>query len=193
MGDQPPKQIREQLLQQAARLAVEQGSALRLEGAVVAAAAGLGEGDFSLCFADHRAFLLALMVHFLDRARAEAIEALEGAAPGIPRIVTAFVRFWDANCRWRPMRELALHLCCDPEGAEVLRLRSLGAAKITQFELAAIGWKHPAASAWLVTQMCVETAVAEFEAGRELPEMREAVLAYFREPWPRAEAGGAAR
>lgn len=185
MSDRPPKQIRELLLLEAARLAVAQDSATRLNIAEVTAAAKLGESDFYLCFPDRRAFLLDLLKDFLDQTRADAIDALGRVPAGIPRIVAAFESYWDANCRWRPMRELALHFRNDAEGAELLRLRAHGAATIAQYELKAIGWKHPAASARLAMQMCVETAVAEFEVRHPLPDMREATLAYFREPWPK--------
>jgi len=184
MADAGLKQLRERILKAARELSVPRGSALNLADAEVVSAAGVSAGEFASAFADRRAFLLALLTDFLDLARADAIETLAQSESGIPRIAAAFERYWDANLRWRPMRELALYFRVDPEGAEILRARLHGVTLIAQYELNHIEWPHPAAVARLAANMCVETAVAEYEAGRALPELRYSVLNYFREPRP---------
>ena len=160
------------------------GSAVELPEAEVAAAAAITPDQFASAYADRRAYLLALLLDFLDLARADAIDTLEQSESGIPRIAAAFERYWDANLRWRPMRELALHFRADPEGAELLRGRLHGVMLIAQYELKRIEWPLPAAVARLAANMCVETAIAEYVAGRALPELRYSVLNYFREPRP---------
>ncbi|HZR37610.1 MAG TPA: hypothetical protein VFA75_19720 [Nevskia sp.] len=188
MADTDFKQLRERILKAAADLSVPRGSALGLTDAEVIASAGIGADEFPGAFADRRAFLLALLLHFLDLARADAIDTLAQTDSGIPRIAAAFERYWDANLRWRPMRELALHFRGDPEGAEILRARLHGVTLIAQYELGRVGWPHPAAVARLAASLCVETAVAEYEAGHALPELRYSVLSYFREPRPKPYA-----
>ncbi len=184
MADAGLKLLRERILKAARELSVPRGSALGLTDEEVIAAVGITAGEFRDAFADRRAFLLALLLDFLDLARADAIETLAQSESGIPRIAAAFERYWDANLCWRPMRELALHFRFDSEGAEVLRARLHGVTLIAQYELNAIDWPHPAAAARLAANMCVETAIAEYEAGRALPELRYSVLNYFREPRP---------
>jgi hypothetical protein len=188
MAEAGPKELRERILKAARDLSVPRGSALAVTEAELNAAAGVGEEEFRSAFADRRAYLLALLLDFLDLARNDAIETLAQSANGIPRIAAAFERYWDANLRWRPMRELAIHFRADPEGAEILRARLHGVTLIAQYELSRIDWPHPAAAARLAASLCVETAVAEYEAGHALPELRYSVLSYFREPRPKAYA-----
>jgi hypothetical protein len=188
MAEAGPKELRERVLKAARELSVPRGSALQLPDAEVIAAAGIGVQQFHDAFADRRAYLLALLLDFLDLARADAIDTLAQSENGVPRIAAAFERYWDANLRWRPMRELALHFRGDPEGAEILRARLHGVTLIAQYELKRIDWPHPAAAARLAANMCVETAIAEYEAGHALPELRYAVLSYFREPRPKPYA-----
>lgn len=182
---------RDVLLETGKRLALERGSAVWLDAKAVTHTANLPEPVFFANFSDQRGYLLSLMLHFLDLARAEAIEAIGRAPPGIPRVGAAFETYWDANLRWRPMRELAIHFRADPDGTQILRARLNGVVMIAQHELKSIGWPYPAATARLAGNMCVEAAIAEFEAGQKLPEMRGAVMAYFREPRPKVGNGNA--
>lgn len=188
MADAALKQLRERILKAARDLSVPRGSALEVPDAELFAAAGVSEAEFHGAFADRRAYLLALLLDFLDLARADAIDTLSQSESGVPRIVAAFERYWDANLRWRPMRELALHFRADPEGSEILRARLHGVTLIAQYELKRIDWPHAAAAARLAANMCVETAIAEYEAGRALPELRYSVFSYFREPRPKPHA-----
>lgn len=188
MVDAALKQLRERILKAARDLSVPRGSALDLPHAELIVAAGVTEAEFYSAFADRRAYLLALLLDFLDLARADAIDTLARSESGVPRITAAFERYWDANLRWRPMRELALHFRADPEGAEILRARLHGVTLIAQYELNRINWPHAPAVARLAANMCVETAIAEYEAGRALPELRYSVLSFFREPRPKPYA-----
>jgi hypothetical protein len=185
MGEVEVRQLRGRVVAAARRLSVERGSALRLPQADLLAAAGIVQAEFDQAFANRHAFLLALLQDFLDLARADAINSLATAPPGLSRVVTAFERYWEANLRWRPMRELALYFRGDPEGAEIMRARLHGVIMIAQYELTQVGWPHPGATARLAASLCVETAIAEYEARRPLPEMRYAALSYFREPMPK--------
>ena len=182
MSEADLRQWRGRILAAACELSSQRGSALQLGDDEVGAAAGVTPAQFAAAYADRRSYLLALLVDFLDRARADAIDTLAQSAPGIPRICAAFERYWDSNLKWRPMRELALHFRNDEEGAEILRARLHGVIMIAQYELDRIGWPHPAAAARLAATLCVETAVIEYEAGRALPEVRYSALAYLREP-----------
>ncbi|MBW8811508.1 MAG: hypothetical protein JF591_22415 [Lysobacter sp.] len=188
MADAALKQLRERILKAARELSVPRGSALELPQDELLAAAGVSQAEFDGAFADRRAYLLALLLDFLDLARADAIETLARSESGVPRIAAAFERYWDANLRWRPMRELALHFRNDPEGAEILRARLHGVTMIAQYELKVTDWPHPAAAARLAATLCVETAVAEYEAGRALPELRYLALSFLREPRPKPYA-----
>ena len=185
MSETELRDLRGRILAAARDLSVPRGGVLDLPDAEVIAAAGISPAQFTAAFADRRAYLLALLLDFLDRARAEAIDSLAQSPPGVPRIAAAFERYWDSNLRWRPMRELALHFRADPEGSEILRARLHGVTMIAQYELNRIDWPHAAAAARLAANLCVETAIAEYEAHRILPEMRHAALSYFREPRPR--------
>src|SRR5882757_290857 len=171
MSEVDLRELRRRILAAARDLSVARGSALELANAEVIAVAGVSEAEFTSAYADRRAYLLALLLDFLDLARADAIDSLAQSSSGIPRIAAAFERYWDSNLRWRPMRELALHFRTDVEGAEILRGRLHGVTMIAQYELNRIGWPHAAAAARLAANMCVETAIAEYEAGRALPEL----------------------
>ena len=186
MSDTDLRQLRGRILAAARELSVSRGAVLDLPDGEVIATAGMSQAEFESAYADRRAYLLALLLDFLDRARADAIDSLAQSPPGIPRIAAAFERYWDSNLRWRPMRELALYFRADPEGAEILRGRLHGVTMIAQYELNRIDWPHAAAAARLAANMCVETAIAEYEAGHVLPELRYSVLSYFREPRPKS-------
>ena len=175
----PSRQV---LIEVGKMLSLQGGSALQLTTEQIAQAAHISEDLFYTYFSDQRAYLLALLQHFLDLARAEAIDALSSTAVGLPRIFAAWASYWDANLRWRPLRELAIHFRTDLEGSEILRMRLAGVVMIAQHELKSIHWPNPAEVARLTAQMVVETAVAEFEVGHALPAMRESVLAYFNTP-----------
>jgi len=185
MAEADLRALRGRILDAARDLSVARGGVLDVLDEEVIAAAGMTPAEFASAYAGRRAFLLALLLDFLDRARADAIDTLAQSPPGIARIVAAFERYWDSNLRWRPMRELALHFRSDPEGAEILRGRLHGVTMIAQYELNRINWPHAPAVARLVANMCVETAIAEYEAGRALPELRYSVLSFFREPRPK--------
>ena len=185
MSDTDLRQLRGRILAAARELSVAGGSALDLPDSELIAEAGVSQDEFTSAYADRRAYLLALLLDFLDRARADAIDTLAQSPPGVPRIAAAFERYWDCNLRWRPMRELALHFRTDAEGAEILRGRLHGVTMIAQYDLNRIDWPHAAAAARLAANMCVETAIAEYEARHILPELRYSVLSYFREPRPK--------
>jgi TetR/AcrR family transcriptional regulator, transcriptional repressor for nem operon len=185
MSETDLRQLRGRILAAARELSTQSGSALQLGEDQLVAAAGITPAQFAEAYTDRRAYLLALLLDFLDRARADAIDTLAQSPPGIPRICAAFERYWDSNLKWRPMRELALHFRGDAEGAEILRARLHGVTMIAQYELDGVGWPYPAAAARLVANLCVETAVIEYEAGRALPEVRYSALAYLREPRPK--------
>lgn len=173
----PSKQL---LIDVGRDLALKQGSAVALSIEQVMQAANVPAPLFYTYFPDWRSYLLALLQYFLDLARAESIQAMMMSPLGLPRIFAAWVSYWDANLRWRPLRELAIHFRTDAEGSEILRMRLAGVVMIAQHELKSIQWPHPAEAARLTGQMVVETAVAEFEAGHALPAMRQCVLDYFR-------------
>lgn len=173
---------RHTLIEAGKELSLKCGSALQLTTEQVITAANIPESLFYTLFSGRRAYLLALLQHFLDLARAESINAMSSNPIGLPRIFAAWTSYWDANLRWRPLRELAIYFKTDAEGSEILRMRLAGVVMISQHELKTIHWPNPAEVARLTAQMVVETAVAEFEAGHALPKMREAVLAYFKTP-----------
>lgn len=170
---------RQKLIEVGKELSLKHGSAVQLTIKQIAQAANISEELFQTFFDDKRVYLLALMQYFLDLARAEAIEAMTRSAMGLPRIFAAWTSYWDANLRWRPLRELAIHFRTDQEGSDILRMRLAGVVMIAQHELKSIRWPNAAETARLSAQMVVETAVAEYEAGQALPAMRESVLAYF--------------
>ena len=99
MADAALKQLRERILKAARELSVPRGSALELPQAELLAAAGVGETEFQQAFADRRAWLLALLLDFLDLARANAIDTLAQSESGVPRIAAAFERYWDSKDR----------------------------------------------------------------------------------------------
>jgi AcrR family transcriptional regulator len=179
----PSRQI---LIEAGKVLSVREGSAMQLSIEQLCLATNLPEPLFYTYFSDLRAYRMALLQHYLDLARAEAIGGMMASASGLPRIFAAWTQYWDANLQWRPLRELAIHFRTDVEGFEILRMRLAGVVLICQYELKSIQWPNPAETARLTAHMVVETAVAEFEAGRALPAMRETVLAYFRAPPPHA-------
>jgi hypothetical protein len=191
MNEAELKQLRGRILATARELSTQRGSALEVLNAEVMSAAGITPEQFVEAFPDRRSYLLALLLDFLDSARADAIDTLAQSDQGVARICAAFERYWDSNLKWRPMRELALHFRGDEEGSEILRARLHGVTMIAQYELDRAGWPHPAAAARLLATLCVETAVMEYEAGRALPEVRHSALAYLREPRPKSLDGDA--
>lgn len=172
------------LLEAGKRLALEQGSAVQMSMEAVMQIANIPEPLFHTYFSDRRRYLLALLQHLLDEARAEVLAAISKEPQSATRVRTAFDMYLDANLRRRPLRELANHFRTDAEGHEMLRARAHGVALITEIELKTAGWPHAQACARLLTAMVLETASAEFEAGKKLAPMREALYAYLKVPFP---------
>lgn len=176
------KPMRDALLEAAITLAQQRGSALQLTMAEIAAEASESLQQAQQCYPDMALFHRELLQYLLDLARANAIETMPTARPGLARIRTAFQAYLDINLRHRALRELALHFRNDPDGAERLRLRARGVKMLTQMELHAAGWPNSAPAARLLTAMVLDVAVAEFEAGGALPSLREAMFAYLKLP-----------
>lgn len=175
----PLSDARNALLETAARLApsLEGPEALLPERVCAEARRSLEE--FRAIWPDPVAFRIDLLSRLLDEVRDTVAKSTLGMAPGLQRAKLAIEAYLEANLARHVLRSLAHELRPHPAGAAVLRQRVFGFMMMMKLELHAMGWPRTEATARLMTAAVLETAVAEFEASRALPEMRQVIFAYF--------------
>ncbi|TXH04195.1 MAG: hypothetical protein E6R07_09665 [Nevskiaceae bacterium] len=174
------QQERAALLETGAKLLAAGHGAAALTPGVIMRLAGTGPDSFKQCFPDVKEFKAELLRRLLNEILSEAAIASEEMLPGIPRMCRATEVYLDATLRRPAVRELMFTLHGHPAANEVNKQRINGFVMIFRAEFDAVGAERAEPAARIATALVVETAMAEFEARRALPEFREALYAYFR-------------
>lgn len=170
---------REALLAAGLRLADGGRRADQLDGATVAAEAQLPAVDFSSHFNDVVDFQTALLSRLLDRFRDHALDVMAADREGSLRIKRGIEAYLDDGLDCPLLRELTGLLQAHAPARTLLRRRMNGFNRILQVEFSTRHVLYPLAAAQVVTTLVVETATAEHEEHRALPEMREIIYAHL--------------
>ena len=165
------------LLQAARRLAADDG--LRFDAAALAAAAEVPPAAITRSYADFDLLLCELLDQLYDEVRDVVTKLTLNMPAGSARLQLALDAYLQALLERPGLRSLAHRLRFHPQGAKVIRQRVKGFNLMLQLELIASQWPHPEATARLCTAALIETAVAESEVGRKLPDMRRTLIGYF--------------
>lgn len=166
---------RRELVEAAQVIAEEQGlSSLSVE--TVTREAGHAKGTFYVHFSDRRELLLELHRRFHDDLFDRIREATQGISPGPDRARARMSAFLD-GCREQPgVRSMLLQARALPEMADLVRERNVEATRELAADLASVStW--PKETARLLVAATAEAALAELEARKRLPRLREALLA----------------
>ena len=139
-----------------------------------------GDASFRRHFGSLADFQAALMAQGLDEVRQQVFEAMAPAPAGPERLALALRTWLDAH-RARPwVRALTVRLWGNARAFELVRQRINGFVMILQLELEAVDWPRATTSARLCAAAMFDISLAEFEAGRALPDLRDTMLAYVR-------------
>ena len=167
----------------AARQLADRGER-RFDTGTLAAAAQLSPSTIERSYADLDLLLCDLLAQMDDEVRDLVAKVTLGMPAGRARLQLALDAYLQALLERPALHALAHRLRFHAEGAALIRRRVSGFNMLLVLELKACGWPHPAATARLCTAALIETAVAEAEAARKLPELRGLLLDYFSTPLP---------
>lgn len=166
---------RRELMDAARAIAEEQGLAT-LSVETVTREAGHAKGTFYVHFSDRTELLLELHRRFHDDLFDRIREATSGMPPGPVRARARIVAFLD-GCREQPgVRAMLLQARAIPEMADLVRDRNAEATRELAADLASVSASQKE-TARLLVAATAEAALAELEARRRLPRLREALLA----------------
>lgn len=168
---------RERLLEAGLRLAhVGALSALRVDEIV--GAAGVGKGTFYVHFATREDFLVALHRRFHDQLAERIDRAIAGLAPGMARLLRGTTAYLDGCCEQRAIKAMLLGARAEPAIQQAVTAQNARFATLATEEFAAAGWPAPQQAARLWVGMAAEAAIAESEAGRKQPLLRQALARF---------------
>jgi AcrR family transcriptional regulator len=145
----------------------------------VSAEAGLQGASLGQHFQTLSHYLGCLVEAILDELRDEITAETAKLPQGLARVQRSMESYLEGNLCRPHLRSLMATHRFDPVVAEVSRRRTYGYGMLMNMEFAGIGTPFPAAAGRLCAVMAVETAIAEHEAGRRLPDMREALYAFL--------------
>ena len=166
------RRTRQDLIAAGVKVAERDGLAGLSVNAVVAAA-GLAKGTFYVHFADRDAFVDALHLQFYARVSAAVTRAVEHLSPGPLRLARGIEAYLDACLADRAIKALLLETKSDPNLTTTMAERERLFAHLAAPSLKAMGWRDPEIAARLFVAMTSEAALAELEAGRRLPQVRQ--------------------
>ncbi len=175
----PAQRTREALLDAGDQLAESEGFA-GMTVSRITAAAGVAKGTFYLHFEDRDAYVRALHARFYDRVQAAIEEARQAAQPDEDVAWTSLETYLDACLRNRAIRILLLEARNSGVLAQAVDERRRAFVDDAEPALAALGFIHPRASAWLLLAMVSEIALQEMDAGQRDPQARAALRAFLR-------------
>ena len=147
----------------------------------VVAEAGVSKGTFFHHFGDRAAYLVEVHRTFHDRL-AEEVRATAADLPrGRARLLAATTTYLDVCLRQRGVRALLFEARSeDAVVVEIARRNEISAAFLVN-DFRAMGRPHPLECARLWVGMTREAAVMEFDAGGEVPALRDALAAFAAE------------
>lgn len=168
---------RERLLEAGLKLAHAGAlSALRVDDIVDGA--GVGKGTFYVHFASREDFLVALHRRFHDQLAQRIERAIAGLAPGLPRLLRGTSAYLDGCCEQRAIKAMLLGARAEPAILQAVTAQNARFAALVAEEFAAAGWPAAPQAARLWVGMSAEAAIAESEAGRKLPLLRQALARF---------------
>ncbi|HEX4896303.1 MAG TPA: hypothetical protein VFV11_08235 [Solimonas sp.] len=176
---QPPPDPRHCWIDAGAALAPALTRPDELTAERLAQASGRPAAEFAALWSDPVNFRIELLARLLDEVRDSVAKNTAGMAPGLMRAKLATEAYLEANLERHLLRRLVFELRHLEEGAAVIRARAFGFMMMMKLELHAMGRTRTEAISRLMTAAVLETAVAEFEAERALPEMRQVIFSYF--------------
>jgi AcrR family transcriptional regulator len=169
---------RQRLLEAGLRLAHAAAlSALRVDEVVEAA--GVAKGTFYVHFRTREDFLVALHGRFHD-SLAERMElAVAGQAPGLRRLLRSSLAYLDACCEQRGIKAMLLGARTEPGIQQAVSAQNARFALLAAEEFKAADWPAPQQAARLWVGLVAEGAIAEADAGRKLPPLRQALARFL--------------
>jgi hypothetical protein len=171
---QPQSSLRQRLLDAGYALGTQSDASLT--AAAVERTARARAGAVRRCFGSMPGYRLALLDGWMKQVRDSVVEATTRLPPGPKRIRAAMEAWLDASLEHPLLRRMLMEPG-EPAQAEHVYAQVRGFTLMLQMELSNIAWLRAVAAARLYTAMAIETAFAELEAGRRLPEFRETLFA----------------
>lgn len=141
--------------------------------------ARVAPGAYYLHFNEPESFHVSLLQQLLDEVRAQVTHSMAEGPPGRERMRRSVTTYLDASLHRSGLRSLMTELRFSEGARELLRSRIRGYTMLLRLELEALQWPHPAATAHLFVAMVQEVVIAESEAGKTLPELREVLFGYL--------------
>ena len=148
-------------------------SALRVDEVV--GAAGVAKGTFYVHFATREDFLVALHHRFHDRLAERIDHAVAGQPLGMPRLLRGSLAYLDGCCEQHGIKAMLLGARAEPAIQQAVSAQNARFAGLAADEFKAVAWPAPQHAARLWVGMVAEAAIAEAEAGRKLPPLRQAL------------------
>ena len=152
-------------------------SALRVDEVVNAA--GVAKGTFYVHFATREDFLVALHRRFHDELAQRIDHAVAGQVLGMQRLLRGSLAYLDGCCEQHGIKAMLLGARAEPAIQHAVSAQNARFAGLAAAELKAAEWPAPQQAARLWVGMVAEAAIAEAEAGRKLPTMRQALARFL--------------
>src|SRR5579859_7926004 len=169
---------RERLLEAGLQLAHTAAlSSLRVDEVVQAA--GVAKGTFYVHFPTREDFLVALHRRFHDGLAAHIDQAVAGQAKGLRRLLRGSLAYLDRCCEQRGIKAMLLGARAEPAIQLAVTAQNARFAGLGAEEIKAADWPAPQQAARLWVGMVAEAAIAEAEAGKKLPALRQALARFL--------------
>jgi AcrR family transcriptional regulator len=148
-------------------------SALRVDGII--GAAGVAKGTFYVHFKTREEFLTALHRRFHDELAQGIERAVQTMSCGVHRLLRGSLAYLDGCCERHAVKAMLLGSRTEPAIQDAVSTQNARFAALAEEEFAAMKWPAPPQAARLWVGMVAEAAVAEADAGRKLPQLRQAL------------------
>lgn len=152
-------------------------SALRVDEVVNAA--GVAKGTFYVHFSTREDFLVALHRRFHDQLAQRIDHAVAGQTLGMQRLLRGSLAYLDGCCEQHSIKAMLLGARAEPAIQHAVSTQNARFAGLATQEFKAADWPAPQQAARLWVGMVAEAAIAEAEAGRKLPVMRQALARFL--------------
>ncbi len=148
-------------------------SSLRVDEVVDAA--GVAKGTFYVHFRTREDFLVALHSRFHDGLAVHIDAAVAGQARGMRRLLRGSLAYLDGCSEQRGIKAMLLGARAEPAIQQAVTAQNARFALLAAEEFRAADWPAPQQAARLWVGMVAEAAIAEADAGRKLPPLRQAL------------------
>ncbi|MBV8063465.1 MAG: TetR/AcrR family transcriptional regulator [Nevskia sp.] len=172
---------RERLLEAGLKLAHTAAlSSLRVDEVVDAA--GVAKGTFYVHFPTREDFLLSLHSRFHDGLAQRIDLAVAGQARGMRRLLRGSLAYLDGCCEQRGIKAMLLGARAEPAIQQAVSHQNARFAALGAEDFRAADWPAPQQAARLWVGMVAEGAIAELDAGKKLPAVRQALRLFLGLP-----------